>query len=150
MIFYKNECLNNISYKKIDPIKRLNLYFILVATFSCLMLSFIIIQWINIAILFSKIPNEGYDESNPKVVTSSALFVTLTFLFFILILAFLITNYVFIFMGINKTFEVYKRNEYNQKEFEKIKLFSILSIFTLGLVFPWIIIHKLKKLKNKY
>lgn len=150
MIFYKNECLNNISDKKIDPIKRLNLYFILVTTFSCLMLSFIIIQWINIAILFSKIPNEGYDESNPKVVTSSALFVTLTFLFFILILAFLITNYVFIFMGINKTFEVYKRNEYNQKEFEKIKLFSILSIFTLGLVFPWIIIHKLKKLKNKY
>lgn len=137
-------------FHKLRNVKRLNLYFILSTTFSCLMFFFIVLQVVNNAILFSISPHEENTVVDPKIVTYSAVFVTLTFLFFILIVLFFIPNYVFIFMGINEAFKVYKRNECNQKEFEKIKIFSILSIFTFGLVFPWIIIHKLKKLKSKY
>lgn len=150
MVTYESKLLGNDSNRKMNSVKKLNLYFILVTTFSCLMFFFIIVQLINSAIISSVLPNDpNSGELSGGLLIYSAIFAFLAILFFILTLIFFIANYVFIFMGINKISELYKRNEYYQKEFKKIKLFAILSIFTLGLVLPWIIVSKTKKLKNK-
>lgn len=150
MVTYESKLFGNDSNRKMNSVKKLNLYFILVTTFSCLMFFFIIVQLINSAIISSVLPNDpNSGELSGGLLIYSAIFAFLAILFFILTLIFFIANYVFIFMGINKISELYKRNEYYQKEFKKIKLFAILSIFTLGLVFPWIIVSKTKKLKNK-
>lgn len=149
MVTYESKVLSNDSNRKINSVKKLNLYFILVTTFSCLMFFFIIVQLINSAVIYSISPHDSNSgEVSGGLLIYSAVFAFLAILFFILTLVFFIANYVFIFMGINKISELYKRNQYYQKEFEKIKLFAILSIFTLGLVFPWIIVSKTKKLKN--
>lgn len=149
MIFYGNKYLDNNLYEKLKHIKRLNLYFILVTTFSCLMFFFIIVQLINATVIYSISPHkEDAAAVSQSLLNYSVAFSFLSILFFILILVFLISSYVFMFIGINKISQIYIINEYYQKDFDKIKLFAILSIFTLGLIFPWIIIHKLKKLKN--
>lgn len=115
------------------------------------MVFFIAVQLINVGIISSITPNTPTEaEVSQGSLIYSVVFVVLTFLFFILIIISLIVNYVYIFLGINKIFEVSKKNIGFQKEIEKIKLYAILSMLTLGLVFPWIIINKTKKLKNKY
>lgn len=149
MIAFRNKYLDDNAYKKYNFIKRLNLYFILVTTFSCLMFFFIIIQLINAQVIYSISPHKEDAAVSQSLLNYSVTFSFLSIFFFILILIFLISSYVFMLMGINRISQVDKKDEYDQKEFEKIKKFAILSMFTLGLVFPWIIIHKFKKLKNK-
>lgn len=150
---YNDKYFNNVKHNEsnLKQIKKIILYFILVTTFSCLMVFFIAVQLINVGIISSITPNTPTeDEVSQGSLIYSVVFVVLTFLFFILIIISLIVNYVYIFLGINKIFEVSKKNIGFQKEIEKIKLYAILSMLTLGLVFPWIIINKTKKLKNKY
>lgn len=150
---YNDKYFNNVKHDEsnLKQIKKIILYFILVTTFSCLMVFFIAVQLINVGIISSITPNTPTeDEVSQGSLIYSVVFVVLTFLFFILIIISLIVNYVYIFLGINKIFEVSKKNIGFQKEIEKIKLYAILSMLTLGLVFPWIIINKTKKLKNKY
>lgn len=150
---YNDKYFNNVKHDEsnLKQIKKIILYFILVTTFSCLMVFFIAVQLINVGIISSITPNTPTEaEVSQGSLIYSVVFVVLTFLFFILIIISLIVNYVYIFLGINKIFEVSKKNIGFQKEIEKIKLYAILSMLTLGLVFPWIIINKTKKLKNKY
>lgn len=150
---YNDKYFNNVKHDEsnLKQIKKIILYFILVTTFSCLMVFFIAVQLINVGIISSITPNTPTEaEVSQGSLIYSVVFVVLTFLFFILIIISLIVNYVYIFLGINKIFEVSKKNIGFQKEIEKIKLYEILSMLTLGLVFPWIIINKTKKLKNKY
>lgn len=150
---YNDKYFNNVKHDEsnLKQIKKIILYFILVTTFSCLMVFFIAVQLINVGIISSITPNTPTEaEVSQGSLIYSVVFVVLTFLFFILIIISLIVNYVYIFLGINKIFEMSKKNIGFQKEIEKIKLYAILSMLTLGLVFPWIIINKTKKLKNKY
>lgn len=150
---YNDKYFNNVKHDEsnLKQIKKIILYFILVTTFSCLMVFFIAVQLINVGIISSITPNTPTeDEVSQGSLIYSVVFVVLTFLFFILIIISLIVNYVYIFLGINKIFKVSKKNIGFQKEIEKIKLYAILSMLTLGLFFPWIIINKTKKLKNKY
>lgn len=83
MVTYESKLFGNDSNRKMNSVKKLNLYFILVTTFSCLMFFFIIVQLINSAIISSVLPNDpNSGELSGGLLIYSAIFCFFSYFIF--------------------------------------------------------------------